>query len=310
MSMVCGGSSTIRSIARIATMASAVSLTLLLGACSQNSGLNLGLGSDEPKSVDIATASSAPSSEAELAKATAYWGEQHTKNPRDAKSAINYARNLKAMGRKPNALAALQSTYVYAPDDKELMSEYGRLALELGQVSTAEQLLIRAEEPGKPDWRLISARGTVLAKQGRFSDAIPFYEKALAIAPQQASLMNNLAMAYTMNGEAARGEALLRKAADSGTSDPRVQKNLELVKELQGRGSQSGAQTAAAAPISGVASPSPAPAQNAAWDRALPIEQAAAPQKVASRDRQPAKVSDDDIVRRAMEAEYAKTARR
>ena len=195
-------------VVRPAAAAAMVSIALLLGACAQSGDLGLGLGldSDKPKTSDIATASAGARPEADLEKATAYWGEQHGKNPRDPKAAIAYARNLKALGRKTQALAVMQASYMYSPDDKEFLSEYGRLSLDMGQISTAGELLARADDPGKPDWKILSARGTVLAKQGRLKEAIELYEKARSLAPEQASLMNNLAMAYTMDGQAARGE--------------------------------------------------------------------------------------------------------
>ena len=43
-------------------------------------------------------------------KATDYWGKKFAKNPRDLKSALNYARNLKAMGQKRRAIIVLQHT--------------------------------------------------------------------------------------------------------------------------------------------------------------------------------------------------------
>ncbi len=314
MGTVRGEGSMMVGVSRLATTAAAISFTLLLGACSQNSSFDLGLTTDTPKAADIATASPGISTEAELQKATAYWGEQHAKNPRDPKAAVAYARNLKAMGRKPNALSALQVTYAHASDDKELLSEYGRLALDLGQISTAEQLLIRAEDPAKPDWRLISARGTVFAKQGRFTEAIEFYEKALALSPSQASVLNNLAMAYTMNGEAARGEALLRQAAN-GASDDRIQKNLELVIGLQGkRPETSPTATAAVAQSAAPEAVARAPLQNASWNRPLPVEQPSKTAKAAARSVASASaapnMSEDDIIRRAIEAEHAKGGQR
>jgi hypothetical protein len=38
--------------------------------------------------------------ETELQKATEYWGKAYGKNPRDATAAINYAKNLKALGER------------------------------------------------------------------------------------------------------------------------------------------------------------------------------------------------------------------
>ena len=41
----------------------------------------------------------------------------------------------------------------------------------------------RAEDPLKPDWKIISAQGAAIAKQGRHRDAIPLFERALAFSP-------------------------------------------------------------------------------------------------------------------------------
>lgn len=309
MGKVFGRYSLAGSAMRRATTVVSISATLLLGACAQNSGLDLGLSDDRQKTVDIATASAGNASRADLEKATAYWGEQHAKNPRDTKAAVAYARNLKAMGRKANALAALQATYMLASDDKDLLSEYGRLALDLGQVSTAEKLLIQAEDPAKPDWRIISARGTILAKQNRFKEAVSFYERALELSPGHPSLLNNLAMAYAMDGQAKRGEDLLREAMQAGgAQDPRLQKNLELVVGLQGKSTQ---REATAAVIEPTPQPTAAPAavSQASWNKPLPIEREATPVEVAAISTPSGPMPADDIVRRAVEAEHAKSAR-
>ena len=278
---------------------------LLLGGCAQLG--SLGLDAEPPQVSDIATSSAGPRPKADLEKATAYWGEQHTKNPRDAKTALSYARNLKALGRKQQALSVLQSSYMFASEDRDFLSEYGRLALDMGQVSTAGELLARADDPSKPDWRIISARGTVLAKQGNYKEAIGLYEQARNIAPEQASVLNNLAMAYTMDGQAGRGEELLRQAqaTQGGNADPRVQQNLALVMGLQGKGEgQPGAQ--------------------AGLGSAEPVQQQALPLKAVQSDAQPAvtkasaksslrakpaaaaATDPDQIIRAAMEAEQAK----
>ncbi|MDX2155582.1 MAG: tetratricopeptide repeat protein [Hyphomicrobiaceae bacterium] len=295
-----------RPAARIAVLTAA----LLLGACANGGDIELGLNSDKPQAVDIATASAGSSSQAELEKATSYWAEKHAKNPRDGKAAIAYAKNLKALGRKAQALATLQASYMFNGDNREFLSEYGRLALENGQVSTAGELLSRADDPAKPDWRVTSARGTVLAKQGQYKEAIEYFQRALSLAPGQPSVLNNLAMAYTMDGQAARGEELLRQAAQTGTNDPRVAQNLALVLDLQGKGKDAPNSVAAAqAPLVREATAAPAqvlkasaPAQ--AW---APLTSAKAgagparPQGAAAKPMEP-----DDVIRAAIESERTK----
>ena len=109
------------------------------------------------------------------------------------------------------------------------------MALDLNQVGVANQLLTIADDPTKPDWRVISARGTVLAKQGKYSDAIPFYERALTLSQNNPTVMNNLAMAHAMMGDPKKAEEILRQAVTEDGATPKVRENLAIVLGLQGR---------------------------------------------------------------------------
>jgi Flp pilus assembly protein TadD len=171
----------------------------------------------------------------DLLLATDYWGKAYAKSPRELEPALNYARNLKAMGEKRRALAVLQQASLYHGQSRELAGEYGRLALDLDQVKVAKQLLAIADDPGQPDWRVISARGAVLAKEGNYDEAIPFFEKALALSPDQPSVLSNLALAQAMNGQPGKAESLLRQAAATDGNSPRIRQNLALVLGLQGK---------------------------------------------------------------------------
>lgn len=221
-----------RQIRRGAGLAGPIAAALLAGACAQMGDLSLITGSP---AIPDQNATAPKDARSELDKAIEYWGKEYAKNPRDLKAALSYARNLKAGGQKAQAFAVVQQVAVFNGEDRELASEYGRLALDLGQVQVAQKVLAAADDPAKPDWRVVSARGTALAKQGKCADAIPFYERALALAPEQPSVLSNLALAYAAEGQPARAEPLLRRAAETKGADPRVQQNLALVLALQGK---------------------------------------------------------------------------
>ena len=59
--------------------------------------------------------------------------------------------------------------------------------------------------------------------------------KALALAPDQPGVLNNLALSYALDGKAAEAEKPLRKAQRSRGRTPQVQENLALVLGLRGR---------------------------------------------------------------------------
>ena len=200
---------------------------LALGACAQSGG-----------ALDLASPATMPDPEAkehaDPTSALKAAGKEYAKDSRNPSKAVAYARALKAVGEKRQALAVLQQTSMFDAGDRNLNSEYGRLALELDQVALAERLLQAADDPAEPDWRVISARGTVLAKQGKYREAIPLYERALSLAPNQSSILNNLALAHAMEGSADKAEPLLKRAAAAG-QDARVNQNLALVLGLQGK---------------------------------------------------------------------------
>jgi Flp pilus assembly protein TadD len=181
-----------------------------------------------------------------------HWGKAYAKNPRSAEAALNYARRLRASGDKQQAFVVLQQAAFLHAGHRGILSEYGRLALELEQVELAQKLLGEADDPANADWRTISARGTVLAKHGKYREAIPLYERALALAPNQASILNNLALALTMEGKAEQAEGLLKQAVAHGGHEARVNQNLALVLSLQGKYEEAkllGARQASAEPV-------------------------------------------------------------
>lgn len=296
----------------VAGRVAVVSMTLTLGGCAQLGDFNfslsslVGAGKDAPPAVAGGSgAAEGPTSE--LQKATTYWAKEAGKNPRDMTAQLNYARNLKAMGRKQEAFSVLQAAYLYNADKNEFLSEYGRLALDLGQVATAAPLLERADDPAKPDWRIISARGTVMAKQGQYKEAIPFFERARDMAPSQTSLLNNLAMAYAMDGQAAKAEELLRQAQDAGAADPRIKQNLALILQLQGKKAEAQQLVGEIDPDAGTAPVAPVAARSpvmnvAKGEKAVPASLTAPVTPVLS-----APLDPDEVIRAALQAEANKS---
>lgn len=211
----------------------AMTASLLLGACAQGGAEDAGLfAALMPDSPQQAAREAAPTEPREAAE---YWSRIYAQNPKDLEAAIFYARNLKLIDQKRQALAVLQQASLIHGANRDLAADYGRLALELDQVSVAKKLLELADDPANPDWRIVLARGTALAKEGRYRDAIGFYERAQALNPEHPSVLNNLALAYTMSGEPERGEQLLRQASATGAENAKVRQNLALVLGLQGK---------------------------------------------------------------------------
>ncbi len=183
-----------------------------------------------------------PSSAARLADnpdpnapgATAQWAAAYARNPNDPRTALGYARALKAIGSKDPALEVLKVSYQTNPTG-EVAAELGRLALDMGRLDIAKATLKMAEAQGVRDWKTLSAQGTLRAKQGQHAEAQQYFIAALQLEPNAVSVVNNLALSYALDNKADRAEELLRNAVQTGHDDKRVRQSLSLVLGLEGK---------------------------------------------------------------------------
>ena len=161
-------------------------------------------------------------------------------------ASIRKARDLRTAGKKAEALELLDKS-AGADKDPALIGERGLLALELGQIDKSVALLARAQNPAKPDWRMQSAYGAALSAAGRQKEAQDQFSKALAAAPGQPSILNNLALSYALEGRKDEAENTLRQAA-AQTGDPQARQNLALVLGLNGKTGEASAITQSTLP--------------------------------------------------------------
>jgi Flp pilus assembly protein TadD len=203
-------------------------LGVALSGCASSSSETQSLLSD-------ATGSLAGNAPKGTAAAHEYWANALMRNPRDENAAIGYARALKAEGSKDKALSALQQAAIYNSDSKAIASEEGRLALDMGQTGLAEKLLARANDPEHPDWRVLNALGTLEAQRGNTAPSRTYFEQAAQLAPNEPSVLNNLALTYALAGDPAKAEALLRRAGAASGATAKVRQNLALVLGVEGK---------------------------------------------------------------------------
>jgi len=202
--------------------------TSLLGACGQTP--KLFARDSQPAEVKM--------SDAEAANATSQWARAYLRNPQDPKMALGYARSLKAIGAKDQSFEVLKAAYRINPNNGEVAAELGRVALEMNRVDIAGPALQSAEAQGIDDWKTLSAEGTLYAKKGEHEAAQKYFLAALQKKPDSASVINNLALSYALDGKPKKSEELLRKAVASGQGDKRMRQNLALVLGLQGKFSE------------------------------------------------------------------------
>ncbi len=132
----------------------------------------------------------------------------------------------------------LQNAVLVHTDDLEMLGAYGRALADNGRLKEADEVLSRAHSPERPDWRILSAQGTVADQLGDHPRAQQLYQAALKLAPGEPTIMSNLGLSLALAKRLPEAERVLSEAAASGRSDVRVRQNLVLVLGLQGRFSE------------------------------------------------------------------------
>jgi Flp pilus assembly protein TadD len=182
----------------------------------------------------LAAAAASPSDAAWRRDLDTY-GAQYHADPTKVDVALRYAQALRATGQRAQAVAVLERLSMQNPNDKNVLGEYGRALAEAGDYDQALDVLGRAHSPDQPDWRILSAQGAVLDQLGRHTEAQRYYQTALKIVPDEATVLSNLGLSYALSKDLPNAEATLRRAVEHRSVDPRVRQNLALVVGLQGR---------------------------------------------------------------------------
>ncbi len=163
------------------------------------------------------------------------WGKRYDADRKDRNAAFFYARALRALDQNAQALAVLQSAVLIHQDDRELLGAYGRSLADNGRLREADEVLSRAHTPERPDWRILSAQGTVADQLGEHERAQQIYQTALKLAPNEPTIMSNLGLSLALSRKLPEAERVLHEAAAAPGADARVRQNLVLVLGLQGR---------------------------------------------------------------------------
>jgi Flp pilus assembly protein TadD len=147
----------------------------------------------------------------------------------DMTSAIQQAQALRAKGDLDGEMHVISQLMLAQPDDARVVGEYGKLLVQQGRSNDAVQFLRRAVELAPSDWTFYSALGVAYDQLADPVNAKLAYERALALKPGEAAVLNNFGMSRMLAGDAAGARALMVQAKASGSTDPKIDSNLALL---------------------------------------------------------------------------------
>ena len=104
--------------------------------------------------------------------------------------------------------------------------------MQQGRSGDAAQFLRRAVELQPNDWSIYSALGVAYDQLSDPLNAKLAYEHALALKPGEPAILNNYAMSRMLAGDTASARILMAQAQASGSTDPKIVRNLALLNSV------------------------------------------------------------------------------
>ncbi len=149
-------------------------------------------------------------------------------------AAIGLMQSLRMIGGLEEASVVADKAAAARPNDGPVLAEAGKAKLAAGKLTDAVDLLQRAVAADGKEWRTRSALGLAYDRLGDYDSADGSYKAALALAPDNASILNNYGMSRAMANDLDGARTLLARAVMLPNADVRVRQNLALVYALSG----------------------------------------------------------------------------
>lgn len=146
---------------------------------------------------------------------------------------IAHARDQRAKGDLMGASRTLTQLMLIAPDNADVVGEYGKVLAQRGKSDDAIAFLKRAVELSPGDWTLYSALGVAYDEANDRVHAKAAYKQALVLEPGEPVVLNNMAISEMLAGDYTGARKLLEQASASDASNPKIGKNLQKVAELE-----------------------------------------------------------------------------
>ena len=162
---------------------------------------------------------------------------------------IRQAQLLRLAGQYPEAIKHLSQMMLVASDDPRVVSEYGKTLTSMGRATDAVNFLTRAQQLQPTDWTLYSALGVAYDQLGDQANAKDAYEHALALKPDEPSVLSNYALSRMLAKDPDMARKLVARAESANVAgDDKIARNIAMIRSLAPRRARAAAGGHAQAP--------------------------------------------------------------
>ncbi len=162
------------------------------------------------------------------------FGSIFERDPSNAEAFTAFLRNLRYGGRAKDAVNYAKKNASHLLNDPDVKFEFAKALLAAGRKAEALETLRELSGAMAGVWQVHSALGIAYDAVGRFDEAIGAYRTALKLSPENAVVMNNLAMSQAMAGHLQAAIDTLEAAALINRSNTHIRQNLALLYAANG----------------------------------------------------------------------------
>ncbi|MBL0319972.1 MAG: tetratricopeptide repeat protein [Alphaproteobacteria bacterium] len=157
----------------------------------------------------------------------------------NTKYRLAYADSLRLLGETPKAHQQYQDVLSADENSIDALEGNGLTYMVEGKFQDAVTIFKKVMEKDALRWRTINALGVCLTMTNRYDEAIPYFQTALEVSPNNPAILNNKALAYALSDKNEEAIKTLENASQSlSVADPKrktIDLNLALFYSLAGK---------------------------------------------------------------------------
>lgn len=166
--------------------------------------------------------------------AAGHYGRLAERRPGSLEPILGQARNLRYAGAPRDAIKVLRRAMNDLGEQPPLLLELAKAQFASALTVDSRETLARLRELTPDDWQVYATLAMLEDNKGRYAEAQALYQRALALSPDNPSIVNNYSLSLAQSGELGQAIQILEPIVYGERSTAQVRQNLAMLYVLNG----------------------------------------------------------------------------
>jgi len=166
--------------------------------------------------------------------AAGHYGRLSERQPDSLEPILGQARNLRYAGAPRDAIRTLRRAMEERGEQTPLLLELAKAQFASALTADSRETLSRLSELTPDDWQVYAMQAMLEDNKGQYDTAQELYRRALALSPNNPSVVNNYSLSLAQTGELDQAIQLLEPIVYGEQSTAQARQNLAMLYVLNG----------------------------------------------------------------------------